>query len=205
MAKRISLKPDELARQCGFAAVAIGAEPNWPLPSAAPAASILNTCAQNLSTQLSAINAHESQLRAARQAIKPFIEEARDEMAKVDLMTDLLYGRESAKKISFGLTPKKFNTTPIGEPEQVVIRTTADGTNPASIWVDWESIEGAVYEVQWFTDADLKHRAGSATVTASEMEVQDLERGKQYHFRIRAVRGGHTGPWSDQATRMANI
>ena len=205
MAKRISLKPDELAKQCGFAAVAIGAEPNWPLPPAAPAATVLNTCAQNLSTQLSVINDLESQLRTARQAIKPFIEEARDEMAKVDLMTDLLYGRESAKKISFGLTPKKFNTTPIGEPAQVVIRATADGSQPASIWVDWESIEGAVYEIQWFTDADLKQMAGSATVTSSEMEVQDLERGKQYHFRIRAVRGGHTGPWSDQATRMANI
>ena len=39
----------------------------------------------------------------------------------------------------------------------------------------------------------------------SEMEIQGLERGKQYGFRVRAVRGGQEGHWSDQATRVANI
>ena len=43
---------------------------------------------------------------------------------------------------------------------------------------------------------------GSATGTNSEMEIQGLERGKQYWFRVRA---GKVGPWSDQATRVASI
>jgi len=46
------------------------------------------------------------------------------------------------------------------------------------------------------------HTRFSATVTNSEMEIQGLERGKQYWFRIRA---GKVGPWSDQATKVANI
>jgi hypothetical protein len=29
--------------------------------------------------------------------------------------------------------------------------------------------------------------------------------GRQYWIRVRAVRAGHPGPWSDQATRVANI
>ena len=97
--------------------------------------------------------------------------------------------------------------------EQVVIRATKDGTHPASIWVDWDSVEGAVYEIQWFTaglrpppsDAPLTQMIGSATVTASELEVQGLVRGNQYWFRVRAVRASQPGPWSDQATRVANI
>ena len=32
-----------------------------------------------------------------------------------------------------------------------------------------------------------------------------LVRGKEYWFRVRAVRGSKTGPWSDQATRVASI
>lgn len=46
---------------------------------------------------------------------------------------------------------------------------------------------------------------GSATVTASELEVQGLERGKQYWFRVRAVRANQPRPWSGQATRVANF
>jgi len=47
------------------------------------------------------------------------------------------------------------------------------------------------------------------------MEIQCLERGKQWEYRacppkpwrrlVRAVRAGMVGPWSDQATRVANI
>ena len=216
MAERISSKPDVLAQQCDRAYHAIGGEPAWPAPPAAPIAMTLLTRSQNLTTQLSVINSLESQLRDARQVIKPFIEDAREDMLKVDQATDLLYGEDSAKKIQFGLSPKK----PAGGAgsgagagagggaggiEQVVIRATADGTHPASIWVDWEAVEGAVYEIQWFTDAPLTHMIGSATVTASELEVQGLVLGQQYWFRVRAVRASNAGPWSDQATRVANI
>ncbi len=39
-------------------------------------------------------------------------------------------------------------------------------------------MRSAVYEIQWFSDAPLTQMVGSATVTASEMEIQGLERGK---------------------------
>ena len=205
MAERISRKPDELAKQCTLAHAAIGGEPNWPDPPAAPIAMTLLTRSQNIMTESSVINALDAQLRTARQRLKGFVEDAHDDMVKVDQATDLLYGADGAQKINFGLPPKKTTDTATGEPDQVVIRTTADGSHPASIWVDWEYQTGAVYEVQWFTDATLAQMVGSATVTSSEMEVQGLEAGTQYWFRVRAVRGGNAGPWSDQATRVANI
>ena len=125
MAERISRKPDELAQQCGLAAYAIGTVPAWP-----PVAT-MTTCASNLSSQLSVINSLEAQLRAARQALKPMIEAAHDAMAKGDQATDLLYGPDGAEKQNFGLPSKKTTQTPSGEPEQVVITATADGTHPA--------------------------------------------------------------------------
>ena len=42
-------------------------------------------------TQLSVINSLKSQLRDARQVIKPFIEDAREDMLKVDQATHLPY------------------------------------------------------------------------------------------------------------------
>ena len=81
----------------------------------------------------------------------------------------------------------------------------ADGTQPASIWIDWDTVEGAVYELQWFSDAPLTQMVGSATVTNSEYEIPGLTKGTQYWFRVRAVRASLVGPWSDQATRVANI
>ena len=73
------------------------------------------------------------------------------------------------------------------------------------MWVDWEALPAAVYEVQWFLDADLTQMAGSTTVTVSKIEIGDLEPGTQYWFRVRAVRGSKTGPWSEPVTRFANV
>jgi len=261
-----------LAQQCDRAYHAIGGEPAWPAPPAAPIAITLLTRSQNLNTQLSVINPEvvkesrvcraglipasairresippytndihklslESQLRAARQTIKPFIEDAREDMIKVDQATDhtermkksyrrhlagmgrrqgqAIAGKMPALRRMYGISsqaldPKKTSPAPGGSGgaggiDQVVIRATKDGTYPESIWVDWEAVEGAVYEIQWYTDAALTQMIGSATVTASELEVQGLQQGQQYWFRVRAVRASNAGPWSDQATRVANI
>ena len=106
MAERISRKPDELAQQCKRASNAIGGEPAWPAPPAAPIAMTLLTRSQNINTQvisgkspatqLSVINSLESQLRTARQVIKPFIEDARADLAKVDQATEHSGGEYAA-------------------------------------------------------------------------------------------------------------
>jgi len=165
----------------------------------------MNGYAQDLLDKLTLINSLKSQLRATRQSIKPIVADARRDMLKIDNTTDMLYGEDSGKKINFGLAPKKVTKAPSGEPEQVVVRATRDGVQPGSIWVDWEALPAAVYEVQWFMDADLTEMVGSATATKSEIVVEGLERGEAYWFRVRAVRGSKTGPWSDQATRVASI
>lgn len=205
MADRISRKADALATQCTQAAAGItGAGATWPAATA-PTAAAMTTHATNLNAKLTSINALEAQLSTARQQLKDLVDLARESMNKVDQATDLLYGPDGAQKQNFGLPPKKATATTSGEPEQVVITATTDGTQPHSIWLDWDSVSGAVYEVQWFSDAALTQMVGSATVTLSEVEIPGLTRGQQYWFRVRAVRASLFGAWSDQATRVANI
>jgi hypothetical protein len=112
--------------------------------------------------------------------------------------------RPSSASRALGLVPQRDPGFSV-EPERVVIRAIADGTHPASIFVDFDSVDGAVYEVQWFSDAPLTQMVGSSTVTESQIEITGLTRGSQYWVRVRAVRASQPGPWSDQATRVANI
>jgi len=56
----------------------------------APGAAVMSGYAQELSAKLALINRLQSELRAARQSIKPVIADARRDMGKVDQATDLL-------------------------------------------------------------------------------------------------------------------
>ena len=203
MAPRISLKADVLFNQTQQAAAAIAAEANWP--ATAPAAVDLTTDAGALNTGITAVAAAQAALQWQRQQLRAVIDAARTNMKKVDEATDLLYGADGAQKAHFGLSPKKTTRTPSGPPEQVVVRDIRDGSEPASLFVDFESVESASYQAQWFTDAALTAQVGDLAVTASELTATGLTAGQQYWFRIRAVRGGLNGPWSDPATRVANI
>jgi len=64
---------------------------------------------------------------------------------------------------------------------------------------------GASYEIKWFSNAPMTQLVGSATSTASEYVQSGLTPGQQYWMIVRPVRGSETGPWSDPATRVANV
>jgi hypothetical protein len=49
-------------------------------------------------------------------------------------------------------------------------------------------MDGAMFEVQWFSVAPLKVLVGSCTVTESRIEITGLEADKQYWANVRAVR-----------------
>ncbi len=48
----------------------------------------------------------------------------------------------------------------------------------------------------------MTQQIGNAAVSESEYEIAGLESRQQYWIR---VRGSEFGPWSDPATRVANI
>ena len=209
MGNRISLKAEELAGQCALAAEGIAGERDWLGPDAA----MLREYAEGIEAQRLVVVALEERLHDERAALKAIVGKARKAMGRVDHASDILYGVDGPEKTRFGLTPKKGTREPLGEPGPVVIDAVADGSGPGSILIDWNRIEYAAYELQWFGDEKLTQRVGSTAATASKMEIEDLEPGRQSGdfrsrltwFRVRAVRGSKTGPWSEPATRFANV
>jgi hypothetical protein len=203
MADRISRKPSELATQCTQAATGItAAGVSWP--AGAPTALAMTNHAATISSKLAQIATAEAALRIMRQELEGIAEPARADMQKVDQATDLMYGPDGAQKQNFGLTPKKAASA-YGTPDQVVITATADGVDPASLFVDWDTIPAAVYEVQWAAAPTFAPIIGTMTVTESQATIPNLTRGTQYWIRVRAVRASQNGSWSDPATRVANV
>ena len=202
--RRIPTKPNELRDQLLQASNAIGAEANWP--ATAPTATEVQTLTGDLFTAINDVEKYKSQLAQARATLRSKRDAGVAVMKRIDEVTDGLYGPDGAKKNDFGLPPKKTTHGQSGPLEQIVITKITDGTSPASIFVDWDSEAGAsAYQVEWYTDSGLTVQVGNAAVSESEYEIAGLEAKQQYWIRIRAIRGSEFGPWSDPATRVANI
>jgi hypothetical protein len=205
MAKpRIATKPAELRDQMQLAWTAIGNEANWP--ATAPTDMEVETAKNNINTSITAVEDLKSQLSQARATLHTRVDTGVDIMKRIDEVTDGLYGSDSPEKNNFGLPPKKSThgeQIPLG---QVVIIKIADGTAPASIFVDWDPDAGATaYQIEWFSDPAMTAMIGSAAVSSSDHEIQGLTQGQQYWIRVRSVRGNEYGQWSDPATRVANL
>lgn len=202
MAPRKPRTPEAMAESMLMASNAIPGEPNWP-PSA-PTAAQCGTHAVTLSQRIIEIETLKAQLDMKRQELEADMEAAGDDWVKNDDATTLLYGKFSANKDLFG-TPAYKEPQPMGEPEQVLIEKLSDGSLPHSFKALWKHITGCSYEVQWSADISFTNFEGSTTTTASEATFQVNQQGVQYFVRVRAVRGSLYGPWSDPATRVANV
>lgn len=203
---RIKSKPQELANQCMMATSAISAcGEDWP--TTAPGMAELGNAFSNLNTQFKAWQDAEAALAQARTKLASAVSVAQGQMRKIDSVTDGLYGPTSSMKESFGLPAKK----PGGRAGQSIVLTKiivleiAEGNDPASIYLRFQPIKGASYQAEWFADPALTELVGNIALTDSKLTATGLTTGKQYWFRVRAVKGGKAGPWSDAASRVANI
>jgi len=201
MAKsRIPEKPAELRDLMYHIAAGITANPGWP--AQAPTANDYQVRAINLNTKITAVQALEAQLATARAELRAEAELARQAAVKADEASSLQHGADSTKKLDYGIPPKKSPSTPVPL-DQCVITKISDGRHPASLFVDWDTEEGAAsYQVEWYLDANLTQLVGHTAVGNSEIQITGLS--PQYWVQVRAVRGAEKGHWSDPATRIAN-
>ena len=206
MAKaRIPRTPSALCEQFFQVSVGIAAEPNWP--STAPPKSQADAHASNLTQKIAAVKTAKAQYDQARAALYAERDAGLITMKRFDEVTDGLYGAHGVEKYNYGLPPKKSTSGTSVPLVQVVIRKIEDGTNPASIFINWDSEKGtAAYQVEWYLNASVTGTpVGNAAVSESEYEITGLVAKQQYWIRVRAIRGKAFGPWSDPATRVANI
>ena len=201
--KRIPTKPTELRDQLNQAEMGIVGAASWP--TTAPPQLEVAATANALSTAITQVDALKAQLALARATLRTKRDTGVDTMKRIDEVTDGLYGPDGAEKLNFGLPPKKLSGVSVPL-EQVVITQIEDGTSPASVFVDWDSEEGAAaYQIEWYTDSALTQQVGNAAISASEYEIAGLIAGQQYWIRVRAIRGNEAGQWSDPATSIANV
>lgn len=202
MARRKPQTVEEYIDKLQMAANAIPGEPNWP-PTAPTAAE--NTAAYlDLNTKNQELNNILAAAELKRQEIEASKLSAGNIWTGNDDATTLLYTKYGAQKSAFGCPPFK-QAEPMGAPPQVIIRKIADGPTPKSFRLEWEAVEGAAYEIEWSVDTNFVVREGSQTENASEAVIHVLQQGAQYWVRVRAVRAGIRGVWSDPATRVANV
>ncbi|MCH8274094.1 MAG: fibronectin type III domain-containing protein [Armatimonadetes bacterium] len=174
---------------------------NWP--ASAPTVIDITAARDDLGTAITDTDTKEAAWKVAAQAKGTKITGGFDIMKAVDEATDLLYGPSAAEKNNFGLVPKG---APIDELHKLIAILVSDGPVGGSLKFDWESIEGAAYEVQWSTTSDFAVIVGSATsASGSDYIISGLIPGTQYWMRVRPVRGGETAEWSDPATRVAPV
>ncbi len=59
-------------------------------------------------------------------------------------------------------------------------------------------------EVEWYVDAGLTRRLGTATVVRSAYTINGLAAMTRVFARVRAAGGGQSGPWSPVTSRIVS-
>lgn len=202
MAIRIKVKPTEVRdqlTQCIAGATALG--PAWP--AAAPTVAAMTTARDALAAAITDSNTKEAAWKTSAGTKRTNSEASRDLILRVDDVTTGLYTETGVEKNNFGIPPEGTPDEPLHKLLELEV---TDGPVPGSLRFDFESIEGASYEIQWSAASNFSTLVGSATsASASEYIISGLTPGTQYWMRVRPLRGGQTEAWSDPATRVAPV
>jgi len=200
---RIKKTPAELKLQLEMAAAAATALGlTWPMSAPTPAQ--MTAAANDLGNSITSLAALKADVSIASDLKDVRMGTSDGYMVRVDEVTDFLYTPAGSQKLDFGLTPKGLGTQ---EPlHKLIVIVLEDGPLPGSLKFDWESIEGATYEVQWSSTSNFSVIVGSAvSASTSDYIISGLVPGTQYWTRVRPLRGGGTEQWSDPATRVAPV
>ncbi len=200
--RRVSYDRWKLWEQINSAAHGISGEPGWV--SSLTQAQV-QALADKFKADIEAINFAESQAKSARGKFEIDRKEVVTVLRQIDQLTNALYGPDGGKKLTFGLRPIDTTRNSAGPVPKVVQLTIADGLGPGSLTAKWKAVKRAAYDIQWFGSAAMDQILGSAVSTRAFVDIHALAPGTQIWLRVRALRAGKLGDWSDVATRIANV
>lgn len=201
--RRISRDWDKLATQLESAGRGISGEPAWP--GSAPTQAEVEAAADAIRDFRTQIIAAENLMQGLRSEFAKAMENGGRIMRLVDYVTSGLYGETGAGKIVFGVRPIDRTRNSPGPTPKVTKVVLSDGPGSGSIALRWKPIPRATYEVQWFGEETLESLMGAMVSTKSRAPIPALRPGLQIWVRVRALRGGKLGAWSDPATRVAPV
>jgi hypothetical protein len=200
--RRLEKAQFEVWKQIDQAARGIALEPGWP---STPTHAEVQALAAKLDTDIQAIGSAKLALGLLRAQLATDYKASLVMLRRIDAITDSLYGRSGGKKLQYGLRPIDEIKNSAGPVPQVSGLSLADGLGPGSLVAKWTSVKRAAYDIQWFSSASLEQLIGSAASTRATVEILGLAPGTQIWLRVRALRAGKLGDWSEVATRIANV
>lgn len=201
--RRISRNWDELATQLTLAVQGINGEPAWP--GSAPSNVEVQAASASIRDLTYQIIGAENDLQILRSRLSMAMDDGTRIMRMVDFTSHGLYAQGDPKLVAFGMRPiDRIRNSP-GPTPKIERLALADGAGSGAISGRWKPVSRANYEVQWYADQELETLIGAMVATKSEAQIPALAPGLQIWLRVRALRGGRYGEWSDVATRIANV
>ena len=174
---------------------------NTPTPN--PSLVTIGTLITTAETKLTAVNALEEQIKAARLELD-------DALIALDagLTQEAAYVQDvtagDAVKIATTNMPIRRANEPIGPLGQVLALVVKTGVNAGELKASWKKLRGAAsYEVQVsvepVTPASWRGVAPSSKVRTV---ISELTSGAKMWVRVRGIGSADPGPWSDPATMI---
>jgi|CXWL01.1.fsa_nt_gi hypothetical protein len=201
--RRVSRDWYKLAEQLRASGIAILAEPAWP--GSAPSQVAVTAAGDEILDLRTQISHTESLLQGLRTQMAAAMDEGTRLMRLVDYVTSGLYGESGPEKANFALRPVDRTRNSPGPTPQVSELALLDGDAVGSISLKWKGVPRATFEIQWFSDEALETLMGAMVATKSQAIIPSLQPGVQVWVRVRALRGGRLGEWSETGTRIANV
>lgn len=129
--------------------------------------------------------------------------EVKATLKRVDLISTAIHGEDSLAKLAYGFRPIDRTRNRPPAPDAIRGLVLSDGDQPGVLSLKWKRQPRATYLVEWAHDETFGERLGSRVTTRSSTTI-DGTVGLKLFARVRPMRGGREGEWSDPVSRYVN-
>ena len=176
---------------------------NANVPNPNPSLVALGTLITNSETKLTAVNALEESLKAARLDLENTLMALDAGLTQEAAYVQDVTGGDPVKIATTNM-PVKRPSEPIGPLGQVLDLAVKEGANEGALKAKWKKLRGAKsYEVQVsvdpFTPTSWRGVEPSSKVRTV---ISGLTSGAKMWVRVRGIGKGDPGAWSDPATKI---
>lgn len=163
---------------------------------------------KSLEDQSAAIEAAESALQKARDAGRKLEESLQVKQKQIDNLAYGIHAAEPVKLSDYGLTVRKSaGSRPV--PVKCMITSIVDDSDGVGFVVTWLSVpEADHYEIEKGVAAAITDMVlappfpflkSTSKITITD---DDVEKGRRYFYRVRAVNAAGSGEWSEAVNRV---
>jgi hypothetical protein len=186
--------------------LADGLEKNPHFPEAGQFTAGLRATKLALTEKNAAYLAQKKVVEAAKLERAALVDELRAAVTGCAKHVQDFSGGDPARIMSAGLPIELgVDLWPFNDPERISDLNASSADSPGQIDLNWDPVRGAAgYEAEISSDFYPPESWKSCGVSSvSKLEVEGLESGRRYWFRVRGVGKGGAGDWSEPVMKYA--